>query len=238
MVAIWRGRGPKRYNARPLARSGRPIGCPTRLLPGTAALLVLAGCAASDARTDESQINDALLKTLTAGGKAICVDSGTFGEPLAVFRTMIVAPEAVRRLLHWSVPEPLRPGRLLSGRELVNGELRDDPSTLPEFRQDQAHLPVLAETQLNMLARATALIEPEQGVTVHPVPDAPLAVVRWWPFNRLDPRCDYVHSVSKPVIRRSIAFVTVTAAHQGTTYAFQKGAAGWSTIAKWSNWLY
>ena len=96
----------------------------------------------------------------------------------------------------------------------------------------------MAETQLNQLARMASLVEPEQGVTVRAVPEAPLATVRWWPINRLTPRCDFIHTVSKPVIKQSIAFVTVTAAHQGTTYAFQKSADGWSTIAKWSNWLY
>ena len=142
------------------------------------------------------------------------------------------------RLLHWSAPGPLRPGRLLSGRELVNGELRDDPSMLPEYRQDQAHLPALAELQLDALARMALLIEPEQGIRVRAIPDAPLATVRWWPLNRLGGRCAYSYTVSKPVIGRSIAFVTVTAAHQGATYAFQKTEAGWGTIAKWSNWLY
>ena len=192
----------------------------------------------SDADGDDKGINDALLRTLTSDGTEICVDSGTYGEPLAVFRTMKLAPDAVRRLLHWSAPDALKLGRVLTNRELVDDELRGGQSKLPEFVQDKTRLSLPAQAQLNALADMASLVTPEPGVRLHNSAAAPLAKVRWWPLNRVGHRCDAVHTVSKPVIKRGIAFVTVTAAHQGTTYAFRKSGADWATIAKWSNWLY
>lgn len=207
----------------------------------SAAVLVpfvaLASCAGGAAGTDDQRINTALLRTLTADGTAICVDRGTYGEPLAVFRTMRTAPDPVRRMLHWSAPTPLRPGRMLSGRELVDNELRDGRSVLPELGQDGA-LSLNEQARLNALAHRASLVSPESGVAVRNHPAVPLAQVRWWPLNRMGGKCGPSYTVSKPVITRDIAFVTVTAAHQGNTYAFQRQGAGWATVAKWSNWLY
>jgi hypothetical protein len=201
--------------------------------------LCLAGCTSADRIDNPQRINEALLRTLTADGQRICVDSGTFGEPLAVFRTMLPAPPAVRRLLFWSPPAPLRPGRLLSGHELVRDELSDGRSILPERRQDTQKLPLPAQLQLNALARNALLVTPEAGVWLHDTPSAPLAQVRWWPLNRLDASCDGTFTFSKPLIKNDMAFVTVTAAHQGSTYALRRNNAGqWESLAKWSNWLY
>ncbi|WP_174284550.1 hypothetical protein [Sphingomonas bacterium] len=201
---------------------------------------VLAGtvsCSNASDMSNDQRINDALLRTLTSKNAAICVDSGTYGEPLAIFRTMLVAPYPVRRMLHWSTPDPLRVGRSLSDRELVDDELREGHSMLPEAAQDRP-LPLTAQGQLNALAQMASLVGSESGVRLHDTPAVPLAHVRWWPLNRLGSRCDAVHTVSAPVIKGDIAFLTVTAAHQGTIYAFHKVGTEWTTIAKWSNWLY
>lgn len=188
---------------------------------------------------DEEQVNGALLKVLTASGRKICVDRGTHGEPLAIFRAMLPAPDPARRPLYWSAPAPLQQGRLLSNGELVDLELRDGRVRLPERRQSADRLPFVTQKQLNSLAREASLTVPDQTVRLQNTPAAPLATVRWWVLNRFDSSCDPVYTVSNPVFLRNMAFLSVTAAHQGSTYAFHKNATGgWVPSAKWSTWLY
>ncbi len=223
--------GAKRL-AHTISRSGRAL-----LL--AVAACATAGCGAVDGTsTDEQQVNAQLLKVLTTPGKRICVDRGTYGEPLAIFRTMLPAPDPARRPLYWTPPGPLQDGRVLSRSELVGLELGDKRVRLPEHAQDPNRLPFITQTQLNALAREASLITADSDVRLRETPLAPRATVRWWVRNRLDSSCDPIYTVSKPVFLHDVAFLSVTAGHQGSTYAFHRKAGQWAAVAKWSTWLY
>lgn len=223
--------------------NGRPTPPPGRkaaaLAPALAALLALPGCGSGPAGGDDAaRINQALLRTLTSGGERICVDGKAYGEPLAIFRTMLPAPDPARRPLGWHPPSPLREGPSLTGRQLADAEFRGERIVLPERAQGKDKLPQIQQVQLNGIAKEASLMRPLQDVGLDRSPAAPLAKVRWWVLNRLDRSCGPVHTVSKPVIYRDMAFVSVTAGHQGTTYAFRNAASAWTPVAKWSTWLY
>lgn len=205
--------------------------------PLALAIAALGGCASAPA-DDAERINALLLQVLTSRGERICVDSKTYGEPLAVFRAMLPAPDPARRPLGWHPPGPLREGPSLTGRQLAAQELRGERIVLPERAQTKDQLPAVEQVQLNGAAREASLMAPQTGVGLRASPAAPRATVRWWPLNRLDRSCGPVHTVSKPVVFRDLAFVSVTAGHQGTTYAFREVGPAWRPIAKWSTWLY
>lgn len=198
---------------------------------------MLGSCADWHATDDERQVNVLLLKVLTSGGKPICVNSTTYGEPLAIFRTMLPAPVPARRPLGWSSPAPLYEGRYLTGQELVGSELNGDRIVLPEHAVPKDRLSVIEQIQLNDWAKQASFAATYPAVSLTSTPEAPLARVRWWLWNRLDTSCRPIYTVSKPVIFRNMAFVSVTAAHQGSTWAFRKDGNAWAAYAKWSNWL-
>lgn len=192
----------------------------------------------SSGTTDERQVVESLLGVLTAGDTAICVDGRTRGEPLAVYRSMLPAPDPARRPLYWVPPAPLQTGRVLSNRELVDTEFRDGQALLPEHAQSKDRLPYTVQRQLDGVAREASVIQPDGVMTLSPNARVPLARVRWWVRNRFDKGCDPVYTLSHPIIVRNQAFVTVTAGHHGSTYAFRKTGPGWAPVAKWSTWLY
>lgn len=199
----------------------------------------IGGCQAdAGERDDNRQISAGLFRVLTSQGKAICVDAATHGEPLAIFRSMIPAPDPARRPLIWSRPAPLENGRTLTGRELVDDEFGDGRLVLPERTSASGVLSVTAQVQLNALARTASMMSSDSSARLNPAPDAPLAKVRWWIRNRFDANCGPPYTVSKPIIMRDVAFVSVTAGHRGSTYAFHKVKAVWQPVAKWSTWLY
>ncbi len=212
---------------------------PIRVVAPMLAAALLHGCAPWDRTSaDERQVNGALLALLTTPGKRICVDAATYGEPLAVFGAMLPAPDPARRPLYWRPPEALDPGRVLTNRDLVDVELRKEQVILPERPQTAPRLPLTVQQQLNGLAAQAAVMEADRGVRLDGTPAAPLATVRWWVRNRLDPSCGPIYTVSKPVFVENTAFLSVTAAHQGSTYAFRKTGTRWVPFAKWSTWLY
>jgi hypothetical protein len=200
---------------------------------------VLASCGvSSQGKTDAEQVSHALLKTLTADGQAICLDSTTQGEPLAVFRTMLPAPDPARRPLGWHEPKPLLRGQNVTNRELVAAEFRDEHVELPEPAAAEKMLPVLMQLRLNALARAVAFIPSDGPSGLRNSADVPLARVRWWVLNRLDRTCGPVYTLSKPIIVRDVAFVSAMAGHDGSIYALRRVGQVWEPLAKWSNWLY
>ncbi|WP_375396518.1 hypothetical protein [uncultured Sphingomonas sp.] len=219
-------------------RIARPLAA-FRIAPLLFAAGASGGCQAdSRPRGDAAFINESLLKVLTANGKRICVDRGTHGEPLAVFRAMLPAPDPVRRTLSWSAPTPLEDGRAITNRELFDIELGDGQVVLREPTQNGARLPFTAQLQLNALAREGSYQLSDSGPSVANSPAAPLAQVRWWLSNRFDSSCGEVYTFSKPIVMRDMGFVSVTAGHRGTTYAFRKDNNAWAPLAKWSTWLY
>jgi hypothetical protein len=204
-----------------------------------AGMLLLTSCGASlPAQGDAEQVSHALLKTLTSNGETICVDSTTQGEPLAIFRTMLTAPDPARRPLAWHEPGPLRTGRDVTNRQLVAAEFRGEHVELPEYGAAENVLPVLLQLHLNALAREVAFIPSDAPTSLKGGADVPRARVRWWIFNRFDRSCGPIYTLSKPIVIRDAAFISVMAGHEGSTYALRKVDKVWAPMAKWTNWLY
>ncbi|MGU3390535.1 hypothetical protein [Sphingomonas sp. M1A8_2b] len=215
----------------------RAVASTAALTAGTAAL---AGCsAASQAPADDAaQVMQSLLSVLTADGKPTCIDSRTRGEPLAIFRAMMTAPAPSRRPLSWFAPRPLRPNDRLSGRPVFEDQIHPD-RVVPETTQPSARpLTNLLQSQLNAAATQLSAYQDPDGVSIDSALSAPRATVRWWVRNRLDHACTPVFTASNPVVAKNIAFVSVTAGHWGTTYAFRKDSSAWSPVGQWTNWLY
>ena len=203
-------------------------------------MVALAGCsAASQTPADDTTlVMRSLLSVLTADGKPACLDGRTRGQPLAIFRTMMVAPDPARRPLAWFAPQPLRPNAMLTGRQLFDDQIRSDRIVLAKPQQSSRPLPNLLQGQLNAAAGQLSLYQNQPRVAIDAWPAAPRATVRWWVHNRVDRACTPVYTVSNPVVAKNVAFVSVTAGHWGTTYAFRKQAETWSAIAQWTNWIY
>lgn len=198
------------------------------------AAVALTGCSAGQPN-DATQVVAAVARAQIVGNRPVCIDRATHGEPLAVFRTMLPAPDPARRPLAWHPSGPLRQGQKIPTRALVADELRDAHIVLAEPDQDGEPLP--APTQLQLNAYAVQLSKLEADKTVR-VPAESQLRPRWWLVNRLDPNCRVPVTVSDPVLARDMAFVSVTAGHFGTLYAVQRSPSGWTPIAKWSDWLY
>lgn len=210
----------------------------TRIL-SVAMMIGLTSCGVSSPLVgDAEQVTGSLLKILTANGEAICVDSTTQGEPLAIFRTMLTAPDPARRPLAWHQPGPLNAGREVTGRQLVAAEFRGQHIQLPEYGTTEDVLPPLLQMRLNALARAVAFLPSDAPTSVKGSADVPKARVRWWVLNRFDRSCGPIYTLSKPVLVRDAAFVSVMAGHEGTIYAMRKADGVWTPLAKWTNWLY
>lgn len=204
-----------------------------------ATMLGLTSCGVtSPLRSDAEQVTQSLLKTLTADGETICVDSTTQGEPLAIFRTMLTAPDPARRPLAWHEPGPLNEGKEVTGRQLVAAEFRGEHIQLPEYGTAENVLPPLLQLRLNALARAVSFIPSDAPTSVTGSGDVPKARVRWWVSNRLDRSCGPIYTLSKPIVVRDVAFVSVMAGHEGSIYALRKADQAWAPLAKWTNWLY
>lgn len=207
------------------------------LASGGATMIVLAGCA-SPQNDDRHRIAAAVLAQLTSNGRPICVDSRTRGEPLSVFRTMIVAPNPARRPLAWRAPSVLLAPRVVRGPAPDPRRVTDTRTQLAIAEATEATLPAVEQVRLNGLAREAMVMKSGGEIDLAATLQAPRARVRWAPINRFDPNCDEPHSLTRPVINRSTAFVTVVAAHQGTTYAVERRGNGWVPTAQWSTWLY
>jgi hypothetical protein len=212
----------------------------THVMATVAATVMLTGCvdASSTAADDRTQVMQSLLSVLTADGKPACVDARTRGKPLAIFRTMMVAPDPARRPLAWFVPQPLRPQGMLSSQQLFDDQFRSERVVLTKPRRPAQALPNDLQGQLNAAAGQLSLDQEEDRLAISDSQAAPLAKVRWWVRNRFDQTCSPIYTISNPVIAKNVAFVSVTAGHWGTTYAFQKKGPSWATIAQWTNWIY
>lgn len=204
----------------------------------TGVALALGGCASkAGADSEEAAAIAAVTAVMTADAQRICVDNATNGDALAVYRTMMVAPDPSRRPLSWHQPVPLRPVTTLSERQMIDDEFRADRVRLVPPGNISPVLPTTAQLQLDSVARAMAAID-RSGTREVRIPAAPLVAARWWPLNRLWPQCLNVFTISNPVVVRDMGFVTVRGGHWGTVYALRKQGARWSVNGQWTNWLY
>lgn len=216
-----------------------PISRPHAVLLACAALSV-AGCAAQGGEPldDGSQVVGAVMATLASDGKPICADKQTRGQPLAIYRTMTYAPPAARRPLAWHAPGPLRPPRPLSRRDLYEDQIGGRRVYLREPGSGMVALPAEDQRRFDSAARAMSVSDFEPPKDVAHAYDGPGLTARWWLFNRFRRDCSPTYTLTSPVIRDDIAFMSVTAGHWGTTYAVVKQGNEWRTAAQWSNWLY
>lgn len=203
-------------------------------------LFSLSSCGApsAPANSDVDLVLHALVATLTADGKPVCIDRATRGDSLAVFRSMLSAPPASRRSLGWYLPQPLRPPAAPSVKDVFNDAFRDDRILISRPQQAGGPLSFLLQRQLNTAAAKLSLIQESSPVALNPWNGAPLAQPRWWVLNRFSLRCSPVYTVTNPIVAKNVAFVSVKAGHWGATYAFVKQEREWKTIGQWSNWLY
>lgn len=202
--------------------------------------VMTAGCAAQSAQPldDSAQVVGAVVTTLASDGQHICADSRTRGQPLAIYRTMTYAPPAARRPLAWHVPGPLRPPRPLSQRDLYEDQIQGRRVYLREPGTGMVALPAEAQRQLDTAARALSISDFEAPDDVGRAYTGPNLTARWWLINRFRRDCTPTYTLTRPVIRKNVAFVSVTAGHWGTTYAVVRRDGAWKTAAQWSNWLY
>ncbi len=211
-----------------------------RFLAMAAVAALTAGCSASGASppNDHEKVVQALTSLLAAKGKNLCLDRATHGAPLVIYRAMLTAPQAARASLAWHVPEPLQPPPALSDRQLFSSVFDSDRVLIAPPSGNGDRLPAIQQSQIEGAARALLVSGDIKAVDIPNRADRPAIRSRWWVLNRLWPDCTPVYTVSHPVVRDSIAFVSVTANHWGTTYAFRRDRGIWSPTAQWTNWLY
>ncbi len=198
----------------------------------------LGGCSAfGDTSDDARQIGKSVLALIDQRAGKVCIDSRTRGEPLAIFRTMIVAPDPARRPLMWRPPTSVGSGDQLTGRELINSQFSGLHPILPEPSSDVPPLPAIEQMQLNALARQLSVRE-TQRVSLDKPDEAPTAKLRWWAINRFDRSCKTLVRLSNPVIAGNNGFVSVVSGHWGATFALRRTGKDWQVVARWTDWLY
>lgn len=211
-----------------------------RLFALTSTALSAASCASSSASptNDHAKVVQALMTLLSANNTKVCVDGATHGAPLAIFRDMMTAPEAARKPLAWHAPTPLRPPAPLTGRQIFNDVFAADRALIAPPFGNGDRLPVLKQVQYNAAAQSLLISGDVESTSIQNSPTTPTIHARWWALNRIWSECTAIYTVSHPVVGGKIAFVSVTASHWGTTYAFQQDRGVWSPTAQWTNWLY
>lgn len=187
--------------------------------------------------SDDEKLVRATLQVLSADGSQICVDASTTGRPLSVYRIMASNPPAGVKPV-WFVPASLKPPQALSDAELYRGAQADGTAHIDQPGNMTAVLPSRAQAQLDRAAWILSERDPNPTVTISPSWGLVGVKPRWWLRNRLSRHCAPNYQISDPVTANNIGYVTVTAEHWGTTYAFTRSGSDWVARAQWSNWLY
>ncbi len=197
------------------------------------------GCGALGGESEDVRAVSREVVALIGGDKTIvCIDSGTRGAPLAVFRTMSSAPDPARRPLAWHAPTMLQSSQRFSGKQLLNAEFADVHPVIAKPGDQVGQLATLDQIQLNALASQMANDNYTRSAGLSGVVSRPNVKVRWWPINRFDRSCQRLYTVSDLAIANDTAFVSVTSGHWGTTYALRRVGSAWRPAAQWSTWLY
>ncbi|CAN5288492.1 hypothetical protein BH11PSE5_BH11PSE5_10780 [soil metagenome] len=206
---------------------------------GIVVLACLASCSAPSAtpQGDGAKLVFATLQLLTADGSQICVDSGTTGQPLSVYRTMASNPPGGIKPI-WFVPATLKPPPELSNADLYRGAQAEGPAHIDQPGNATAVLPSKAQAELDRAAWILSQRDPDPSVTIPGTWGLNGVQSRWWLRNRVSRRCAPNYKLSNPVTVNNIGFISVTAGHWGTTYAFTRKDKDWVVRAQWSNWLY
>jgi len=201
--------------------------------------LGVAACSMPDLapQNDEEKLVAATLLMLSGRGQPVCVDATTIGQPLSVFRTLTSNPPPGATPPAWFLPDRFRPPAALSGADLYRGAQADGAVHIDQPTNGTRAVAQPAQLMLDRAAWLLSAQEADRAVTIAPSWQ-PAIKARWWLRNRVSRHCSPTYHVSNPVRARDIGFVTVTADHWGTTYAFKRDGNGWVARAQWSNWLY
>ncbi len=190
-----------------------------------------------DSSDDAREIGKSVLALVDSRAGKVCIDSRTRGEPLAIYRTMTLAPDPARRPLVWRPPTAIGSGDQLTGRELVNSQFSGLHPVLPEPSADVPPLPAMEQMQLNALARQLSARETRR-VSLDMPAKSTKARIRWWAINRFDQSCTILVRLSNPVIAGNNGFVSVVSGHWGATFAMRRTGKDWKVVARWTDWLY
>lgn len=202
-------------------------------------MAALAACSVNDRAPmdDDEKLIQATIAMLDGKDEPVCIDEKTVGRPLSVFHTITSNLPPGARAPGWflparfSPPDPLSNDEVYRGAQIEGSVLIDQPTNNVE--------PVSRAEQAKLHRAATLLSrEPADHTILISESWQPGIKVRWWLRNRLSSRCTPNYHISNAINARDIGFVSVTADHWGTTYAFRRTDKGWVVAAQWSNWLY
>jgi hypothetical protein len=201
--------------------------------------LGLAACGAPDQapRNDEDKLIQATLGLLSGKGQPLCVDATTVGHPLSVFRSIASNPPPGSTPPAWFLPARFSPPAALSGADLYRGAQSDGAVHIDQPINGAAVVTTPAQAMLDHAALRLSAHDTDRPVTISPS-WLPGIKARGWLRNRVSWHCSPNYQISNPIRARDIGFVTVTANHWGTTYAFKRSGSGWAARAQWSVWLY
>lgn len=202
-------------------------------------LTLVASCTSAPGN-DDAGIIRATLAMLQTGRTPqmarFCVDSRPRGEALAIFRTMRMTTEPDER--PWRVPAPLGVPPRVAGRALFDDAVGRDKLRIREPDAASPELPRETQVRFDAAARALSLADRSGSFAMGgDVAPAGMAV-RWWLMNRVRGDCERTFVLSRIARTDRIGFITVTADHWGTTYAIERGKAGWQVTGQWDKWLY
>jgi hypothetical protein len=205
----------------------------------------LAGCSrgAEQPRTaalkPDQQVVHAVLETLAADGKPVCVERETFGSPLSIYRIATQGRLQNNYALAWYPPKPFRPPHMPTLRELRSAAKEGRNAEMPEPEARDDALP--AEQQARFDRAALALAPPKVpthrvGISKKWVPEG--VIPRWLPVADRKKGCAAQYVVSGVKMAPDIAFAAVRVDHWGTVYALEPSPRGWKPVAQWGSWLY
>lgn len=220
-------------------KGSRRWGAERIILLALVGLTGLAGCVRANGGTqsEEEQLVRATLLFMARDGHVVCVDGRTSGRPLTVFRTMMANRRPDQTTPLWFAPEPLRGEAAAMPQQRSNG-MRAGGSQVELLAFQRSPLPLGEQDALNRAAATMATLPTAKAVDISRLKLPAEVKASWWPLNRISLSCWPVHVVSAPIIQRDVAFISVTADHWGTTYAFSRERNGWAPRAQWTNWLY
>ncbi|MDB5581812.1 MAG: hypothetical protein JWR80_6988 [Bradyrhizobium sp.] len=199
----------------------------------------LAACSVPDKapRDDEEKLVQAALGMLNGKGEPVCVDATTVGGPLSVFRSIASNPPPGAAPPAWFLPTGFSPTAALSAADLYRGARADGAVHIDQPTNGTSVVSMPAQAMLDRAAWLLSAQDADRRITIAPSWQ-PGIKARWWLRNRVSRHCSPNYQISNPVRARDIGFVTVTADHWATTYAFKRSGSGWAARAQWSNWIY
>lgn len=205
----------------------------------TVPMLSLAGCTGTDKSPVDSdeKLIQAALTMLDGQGEPLCVDAKTVGHPLSVFRASASNASRTVAPRTWFAPARFSPPRGLSTTDIYRGGQADDTVHLDQPTNTGPELGERDRLMLDRAASSLSMNEANRSITIWPSWQAGMKA-RWWLRNRVSRHCTPNYHLSNPVRSNDIGFVTITANHWGTTYAFKRKGADWVVTAQLSNWLY